>query len=122
MASKCPVLQAEEWHEYGYVRGVKDIRAINCHIREQIKTEATNRAMISELLRRSLYLYTLTFSPRWKEAFRGKIKQMRKAAREEYAKTAKVANERLKELGIGGRKYKERITPRKKKKVRRKRR
>ena len=122
MASKCPVLQAEEWHEYGHVRGVKDIRAINCHIREQIKTEATNRAMISELLRRSLYLYTLTFSPRWKEAFRGKIKQMRKAAREEYAKTAKVANERLKELGIGGRKYKERITPRKKKKVRRKRR
>jgi len=120
VATKCPVLQAEEWHEYGHVRGVKDIRAINCHIREQIK-EATTRPKIAKLLRRSKYLYTLTFSPRWKEAFRGKIKQMRKAAREEYAKTAKVANERLKELGIGGRKYKEGITPRKRK-TRRKRR
>jgi len=65
-------------------------------------------------LRRSLYLYILTFSPAWKEAFRGKIRSMRKAAREEYAKTARVANKRLEELGIGGRRYKESITPRKK--------
>jgi len=111
--TKCPILRKEEWHEYGYVKGVSDIRAINCHIREQIKTEATTRAMINDLLRRSLYLYILTFSPAWKEAFRGKIRQMRKAAKEEYAKTARVANKRLEELGIGGRKYKESITPRK---------
>ena len=110
--TKCPILRKEEWHEYGYVRGVSDIRAINCHIREQIK-KATTRPKISELVRRSLYLYILTFSPAWKEAFRGKIRQMRKAAKEEYAKTARVANKRLEELGIGGRKYKESITPRK---------
>ena len=111
--TKCPVLQRGKHHIYGAVRGVKDIRAINCHIREQIKTEATTRAMINDLLRRSLYLYILTFAPRWKEAFRGKIRQMRKVAREEYAKTARVANKRLEELGIGGRRYKESITPRK---------
>ena len=81
--AKCPMLVKKPYHEYGAVRGVKDIRAINCHIREQIKTEATTRAMINDLLRRSLYLYILTFAPRWKEAFRGKIRQMRKAAKEE---------------------------------------
>ncbi|RLE42175.1 hypothetical protein DRJ19_04600 [Candidatus Woesearchaeota archaeon] len=107
--AKCPILKAEEWHEYGYVRGINDIRAINCHIREQIKTEATTRAMISELVRRSLYLYTLTFTPRWKEKFRGKIRRMRQVAKEEYSKTARVANKRLKELGLGGRRYDEKI-------------
>ena len=107
--AKCPVLVKKPYHEYGAVRGVKDIRAINCHIREQIKTEATTRAMISELVRRSLYLYTLTFTPRWKEKFRGKIRRMREAAKEEYAKTARVANKRLKELGLGGRRYDEKI-------------
>jgi len=117
--AKCPVLVKKPYHEYGAVRGVKDIRAINCHIRERIKTEATTRAMINDLLRRSLYLYILTFSPAWKEAFRGKIRSMRKAAREEYAKTARVANKRLEELGIDGRKYKESITPRKRSRKRR---
>jgi len=106
--AKCPILQAEEWHEYGYVRGINDIRAINCHIREQIK-EATTRPKITELVRRSLYLYTLTFSPAWKKAFAGKIRRMREVAKEEYAKTARVANKRLKELGLGGRRYDEKI-------------
>ncbi|RLG07047.1 MAG: hypothetical protein DRN68_05960 [Thaumarchaeota archaeon] len=106
--AKCPILKAEEWHEYGYVRGVSDIRAINCHIREQIK-EATTRPKITELVRRSLYLYTLTFSPAWKKAFAGKIRRMREVAKEEYAKTARTANKQLDKLGLGGRRYDEKI-------------
>jgi len=112
--AKCPVLIKASGHEYGIVRGISDIRAINCHIREEIKTEATTRAMIAKLVRRSKYLYTLTFTPRWKEAFRGKIRRMREVAKEEYTKTAKVANKRLEELGLKGRKFKETISARKK--------
>jgi len=106
--AKCPILKAEEWHEYGYVRGINDIRAINYHIREQIK-EATTRPKISELVRRSLYLYTLTFTPRWKEKFRGKLRRMREVAKEEYSKTARVANKRMEELRLGGKRYDEKI-------------
>ena len=106
--AKCPVLHKEKYHIYGAVSGVKDIRAINCHIREQIR-KAKNRRTITELVRRSLYLYTLTHAPAWKKAFEGKIQKMRKAAKEEYAKTARVANKRLKELGISGRRYDEKI-------------
>ncbi|UYL64899.1 MAG: hypothetical protein EJNHJLOP_00010 [Methanophagales virus PBV082] len=105
---KCPVLHKEKHHIYGAVKGVKDIRAINCHIREQIR-KAKSRDKITELVRRSLYLYTLTHAPAWKKAFEGKIKRMRQVAKEEYAKTARVANKRLGELGIGGRRYDEKI-------------
>ena len=111
--AKCPVLIKAPGHEYGIVRGISDIRAINCHIREQIK-EATTREKIAKLVRRSKYLYTLTFAPAWKEAFRGKIRRMREVAKEEYAKTARVANKRLEELGLRGRKFKEKISARKK--------
>ena len=105
---KCPVLQKGKHHIYGAVRGVSDIRAINCYIREQIR-KAKSRSRITELVRRSLYLYTLTFAPAWKEAFRGKIEKMRKAAKEEYAKTARTANKQLEKLGLGGRRYDEKI-------------
>ncbi len=108
MVVKCPVLKRSKHHIYGAVESIKDIRAINCHIREQIK-RAKTRARITELVRRSLYLYTLTFSPAWREAFRGKVTKMRNAAKREYAKTAKIANKRLEELGISGRKYDEKI-------------
>jgi len=106
--AKCPILKAEEWHEYGYVKGVSDIRAINCYIREQIR-KARNRSKITELVRRSLYLYTLTHAPAWKKAFAGKIRRMREVAKEEYAKTAKTANKQLDKLGLGGRRYDEKI-------------
>jgi len=108
MVVKCPVLKRSKHHIYGAVESIKDIRAINCHIREQIK-KAKTRAKITELVRRSLYLYTLTFSPAWRNAFRGKVTKMRNAAKREYAKTAKIANKRLEELGISGRKYDEKI-------------
>jgi len=106
--TKCPILQKGKHHIYGAVRGVSDIRAINCYIREQIR-KARSRSKITELVRRSLYLYTLTFSPAWKKTFAGKIRRMREVAKEEYARTARVANKRLKELGLGGRRYDEKI-------------
>jgi len=105
---KCPVLQRGKQHIYGAVRGVSDIRAINCYIREQIR-RAKKRRKITELVRRSLYLYTLTHAPAWKKAFEGKIKRMRQVAKEEYAKTARTANKQLDKLGLGGRRYDEKI-------------
>ena len=106
--AKCPVLVKKSYHEYGAVRGVKDIRAINCYIREQIR-KARSRSRITELVRRSLYLYTLTHAPAWKKAFEGKIRRMREVAKEEYERTARTANKRLDELGLGGRRYDEKI-------------
>jgi len=106
--TKCPVLQKEKHHIYGAVRGVSDIRAINCYIREQIR-KAGSRSRITELVRRSLYLYTLTHAPAWKKAFEGKIRRMREVAKEEYERTARTANKRLDELGLGGRRYDEKI-------------
>ena len=105
---KCPVLQRGKHHIYGAVRGVSDIRAINCYIREQIR-KAGSRSRITELVRRSLYLYTLTHAPAWKKAFEGKIRRMREVAKEEYERTARTANKRLDELGLGGRRYDEKI-------------
>ncbi len=106
--TKCPVLQRGKHHIYGAVRGVSDIRAINCYIREQIR-KAGSRSRITELVRRSLYLYTLTHAPAWKKAFEGKIRRMREVAKEEYERTARTANKRLDELGLGGRRYDEKI-------------
>jgi len=106
--TKCPVLQKGKHHIYGAVRGVSDIRAINCYIREQIRREKKRRK-ITELVRRSLYLYTLTHAPAWKKAFEGKIRRMREVAKEEYERTVRTANKRLDELGLGGRRYDEKI-------------
>ena len=106
--TKCPILQKGKHHIYGAVRGVSDIRAINCYIREQIR-RAKKRRKITELVRRSLYLYTLTHAPAWKKAFEGKIRRMREVAKEEYERTVRTANKRLDELGLGGRRYDEKI-------------
>ena len=106
--TKCPILQKGKHHIYGAVRGVSDIRAINCYIREQIR-KARSRSRITELVRRSLYLYTLTHAPAWKKAFEGKIRRMREVAKEEYERTARTANKQLDKLGLGGRRYDEKI-------------
>lgn len=89
---------------YQHVKGVTDIRDINKKIRKQIR-KTTTRDRLTELLNRSKYLITLTYSPGWKKSFRGKIRKMRSAAKEEYTKTAKTANQRLKKANIKGKKY-----------------
>ena len=84
---------------YSAISGVSDIRKINQMIRNEVK-RAKSRKELTELHKRSSYLVTLTFSPAWKEGFRGKIAQMRSAAKEEFAKTARAINSRCRQLGI----------------------
>ena len=84
---------------YSAISGVSDIRKINQMIRNEVK-RAKSRKELTELHKRSSYLVTLTFSPAWKEGFRGKIAQMRTAAKEEFAKTARTINSRCRQLGI----------------------
>ena len=85
--------------EYSKVNGVTDIRKINRMIRERVK-KARDRRTLTKLYRQSLYIVTLTHSPVWKEAFRGKLSSMRDAAKSELRKTANAINKRCKELGI----------------------
>lgn len=84
---------------YSAISGVSDIRKINQMIRNEVK-RAKSRKELTELHKRSSYLVTLTFSPAWKEGFRGKIAQMRSAAKEEFTKTARAINSRCRQLGI----------------------
>ena len=84
---------------YSAISGVSDIRKINQMIRNEVK-RAKSRKALTELHKRSSYLVTLTFSPAWKEGFRGKIAQMRSVAKEEFAKTARAINSRCRQLGI----------------------
>jgi len=84
---------------YSAISGVSDIRKINQMIRNEVK-RAKSRKELTELHKRSSYLVTLTFSPAWKEGFRGKIAQMRTAAKEEFAKTARAINSRCRQLGL----------------------
>ncbi|RLI18487.1 hypothetical protein DRO54_10035 [Candidatus Bathyarchaeota archaeon] len=84
---------------YSAISGVSDIRKINQMIRNEVK-RAKSRKELTELHKRSSYLVTLTHSPAWKEGFRGKIAQMRTAAKEEFAKTARAINSRCRQLGI----------------------
>ena len=102
MARACPTLRKQKHHIYGEVNSASDIRAINCHIREQIR-RAKRKDKITELVRRSLYLYTLTFSPAWRKRFAGRLRKLRQVAREEYARTARAANRRLRQLGFAAR-------------------
>ena len=83
---------------YGHVNGITDIQDINRKIRGQIRrTRSVQR--ITELVARSRYLITLTYSPAWRKRFKGKIRRIRAVAAKEYETTARLANRRLKQLG-----------------------
>ena len=86
-------------HIYQSVGGVTDIREINRKIRKEV-AKAKTRAQLTELHKRSMYLVTLCHAPAWKEAFRGKIAKMKKAAQEEFTKTARAINRRAEKLGL----------------------
>lgn len=83
---------------YGHVSSAGDITNINDDIRAQV-TKAKTKARLTELVDRSHYLRTLTFSPAWKKGMRGKIKTIRTRAENEYCKTARAANKRMMALG-----------------------
>ena len=84
---------------YGKVDRIKDVETVNGKIRGQIR-KATTTARLQELLSRSRYLYTLSFTKAWKNNFRGKLTSLRKKIKSEYTKTSKLANQRAKTLGI----------------------
>ena len=82
---------------YGPLRGPKDVSEINRKIRADIR-KAKSRAKLIELQKRSQYLYTLTFSPSVKKGLRGKVKSTRKRAWNEFLKTKKLVEKKLKRV------------------------
>ena len=86
---------------YSEVSSPSDITKINRMIRSQLRRVKT-KPRITELVKRSAYLCTLTYSPGFRKKLRGKLTKARKTAREEYRKTAKLANQRLRQLHIPG--------------------
>lgn len=53
----------------------------------------------TELYRRAGYLITLTDAPAWEKKFDEDIDEIREAAEEEFAKTARVINRRAEAVG-----------------------
>jgi hypothetical protein len=95
--------------EVGPVDTVQDIRELNRLIRKQIRDPATNtREELTEFVRRSMYIWTLTQK---KTPTIMTKPAMARAAKEEYTKTAKLANRILKERGIPGPRYDTKIGP-----------
>ncbi len=90
---------------YGSVTGAGSIKSINVKIRKNVKNART-RGRLKELLDRSRYLYTLTFSPTFKKAIRGSTAASRKAAKAQFTKTAEEANRVQKKLNMRGKKFK----------------
>ena len=88
---------------YGHVDSADDITQINRKIRNQIR-HTKKKERITELVRRSLYLITLTHSPVWRKKFGEKrLQAVKKRAIDEYERTTRVANRRLIKLGYAPR-------------------
>ena len=85
--------------KYTHVRTISDIRVLYRKLRSDVR-HATNKARLTKLYRRAGYVLTLTHSPAWTTAFRGKIRKMRQVASEEFTKTARLINKRAKQLGV----------------------
>jgi len=85
---------AKKRNIYGEVNKPSDIRKINEKIRAELK-KARTRKKITELVKRSAYLCTLTYSPGFRKKLRGQLLKARKIAKQEYTKTAKLANKKL---------------------------
>lgn len=85
---------------YGHVSGPEDIRRINEQIRAEIRM-AGSRPRLTELVKRSHYLVTLTHSPAWRYI----DGRLRPIAYEEYLKTCQLANRVAEEKGLGPANY-----------------
>ena len=84
---------------YGEVKNITDIRKINMKIRKDVR-RAKSRPALTELYKRSASLITLCHAPSWTRAFNGKLRRMKKVAKEEFTKTAKAINRRAEKLGL----------------------
>jgi hypothetical protein len=85
---------------YSTVNDSRDIIKINKLIRKSVATASTRSAII-RLLRRSLYLVTLTQSSPWIKHFGNKITSIRSTAISQYSVTATFANEIIKKKNLG---------------------
>jgi hypothetical protein len=92
----------ESWggpqHVYGTVDNATDLRKISSEIRADVD-KANSRADLTELFRRAGYLVTLTYSPAWQEKFGARTGELRRAADDEFATTARKINQRAAAIG-----------------------
>ena len=89
---------AEDRHVYGEVDNKTDLRDVFSQIREDVE-QADSRSELTELYRRAGYLITLTDASPWEKKFGDDIDEIRAAAEEEFAKTARAINRRAEEVG-----------------------
>lgn len=84
--------------KYSHVTKISDITIINDKIRSEIR-KAKTRKRLTELLSQSRYLYTLSHQKHWKENFRGQLTALRTRIRNQFTKTARLANEQALKIG-----------------------
>jgi hypothetical protein len=88
----------DDQHVYGEVDNVTDLRNIFQAIRGDVE-KAGSRQELTELYRRAGYLVTLTYAPAWQKKFGPEVEELRRVAEEEFARTARVINERAAAIG-----------------------
>lgn len=97
--------------KYGEVTKPNDIKTINQGIRSKIKLvkgckihskicDTNRRDSLMKLYRQAGYLITLTYSPGWKQSFKGQVGKMRSVAKDEFKKTVDLINRKAKGIGI----------------------
>ena len=79
---------------YGHITNTDDVTELNRQIRSYIR-KTSSHDKITKLVRESLYLITLTYTRGWGKHLRGSLSAIRKRAKDEYTKTAKVANKKI---------------------------
>jgi hypothetical protein len=84
---------AEKRNVYGEVENKTDLKEVFTAIRADVDS-ARSREALTELYRRAGYLVTLTHAPSWKEKFKGEAVELREAAEDEFARTARAINRR----------------------------
>jgi len=89
---------AHDTHVYGEVNSVTGMKKVFREIRQDV-THAGSRPTLTELHKRAGYLITLTMSPAWEEKFGKDAAKLRRAAKEEFATTARKINRRAREIG-----------------------
>jgi hypothetical protein len=85
---------------YGEVSTIGDVRDINQQIRREMR-HVVSRPELTELKKRSDYLCTLTYAPSWQTKFGKKVRRFREVAKEEDARTTRLANELASRRNLG---------------------
>ena len=83
---------------YGEVNNKTGLRDVFLAIRKDVR-DADSRPALTELYRRAGYLITLSHASSWEQKFGDDIDEIRDVGEEEFARTARVINERAEEIG-----------------------